>query len=47
MYLDPGTGSLVLQLIAAGLISAAATMTRVREALRMMFRRIFTSRSNP
>jgi hypothetical protein len=41
MYIDPGTGSLILQLLAAGVISAAATVSRFRTALKTAFRRLF------
>ena len=38
MYIDPGTGSLVLQVLAAGVISAVAMMGRVRERVKTIFR---------
>jgi hypothetical protein len=38
MYIDPTTGSLVLQVVAAGVISAMAMVTRVREAAKSFFR---------
>lgn len=38
MYIDPTSGSLVLQVIAAGALSAVAMMARVREATKTFFR---------
>jgi hypothetical protein len=38
MYIDPSVGSLVLQLLAAGVLSAIAMFARVREALKSFFR---------
>ena len=38
MYIDPTSGSLVLQVIAAGALSAVAMMSRVRETLKHTFR---------
>ena len=41
MYLDPTTGSLVIQVIAAGAISAMAMFSRVREAMKSLFQSVF------
>ena len=38
MYIDPTTGSLVLQVLAAGALSAVALFGRVRESLKGFFR---------
>lgn len=38
MYIDPTTGSLVLQVLAAGALSAVALFGRVREGLKAFFR---------
>ncbi len=38
MYIDPSTGSLVLQVLAAGALSAVALFSRVREGLKAFFR---------
>jgi hypothetical protein len=38
MYIDPTTGSLVLQVLAAGALSAVAIFGRVREGLKHFFR---------
>jgi hypothetical protein len=44
MYIDPGTGSLVLQVLAAGVLSLVATFSRVREAVKSAFRSILPRR---
>jgi hypothetical protein len=38
MYIDPTAGSLVLQFIAAGVLSLLAMFSRVREATKSFFR---------
>jgi hypothetical protein len=38
MYIDPTSGSLVLQVLAAGALSAVAMMSRVRESTKNWFR---------
>jgi hypothetical protein len=38
MYIDPTSGSLVLQVLAAGAISAVAMIGRAREATKSFFR---------
>jgi hypothetical protein len=38
MYIDPTAGSLALQVLAAGALSAVALFSRVREALKHFFR---------
>lgn len=38
MYIDPTTGSLVLQVLAAGALSAVALFGRAREGLKAFFR---------
>jgi hypothetical protein len=38
MYIDPTAGSLVLQVLAAGVLSAVAMFGRLREGLKQMFR---------
>ncbi len=40
-YLDPGTGSMLIQLVIAGLFSALASMKRVRVMVVMTFQRLF------
>jgi hypothetical protein len=38
MYIDPTAGSLVLQFLAAGVLSVVAMVGRVREAVKSVFR---------
>jgi hypothetical protein len=38
MYIDPTTGSLVLQFLAAGVLSVVAMASRVREAVKSFFK---------
>jgi hypothetical protein len=38
MYIDPTSGSLVLQVLAAGVLSAVAMFSRAREAAKSFFR---------
>jgi hypothetical protein len=38
MYIDPTAGSLVLQALAAGVLSVLAMVSRVREAVKSFFR---------
>ena len=38
MYIDPTAGSLVLQVLAAGALSAVALFSRLREGLKHFFR---------
>jgi hypothetical protein len=40
-YLDPGTGSMLIQLVLAGLLSAAASFKRVRTYVAFTFQRLF------
>jgi hypothetical protein len=44
MYIDPTTGSLVLQVLAAGALSAVALFSRVRETLKLFFRSLLPRR---
>ena len=44
MYIDPTTGSLVLQFIAAGVLSVLAMVSRVREAFKSFFRMLVPRR---
>jgi hypothetical protein len=44
MYIDPTTGSLVLQLFAAGVLSVVAMVSRVREAFKSFFRMLVPRR---
>ena len=42
MYVDPTSGSLVLQVIAAGALSAVAMMSKAREATKSFFRSLLS-----
>lgn len=44
MYIDPTTGSLVLQFLAAGILSVLAMVSRVREAVKSFFRMLIPRR---
>ena len=41
MYIDPTAGSMVLQFIAAGVLSLLAMFSRVREGAKSFFRSLF------
>jgi hypothetical protein len=47
MYIDPTAGSLVLQVLAAGALSAVAVFSRVREGLKHAFRSLLPRRWAP
>jgi hypothetical protein len=47
MYIDPTTGSLVLQFLAAGLLSGLAMASRVREGLKSFFKHLVPRRRWP
>ena len=44
MYIDPTAGSLVLQVLAAGALSAVAVFSRLREGLKHIFRSLLPRR---
>jgi hypothetical protein len=44
MYIDPTTGSLVLQFLAAGVLSALAMVSRVRETIKSVFKSLVPRR---
>jgi hypothetical protein len=44
MYIDPTAGSLVLQVLAAGALSAVAVFGRLREGLKQFFRSLLPRR---
>jgi hypothetical protein len=46
MYIDPGSGSLVLQVLAAGVLAFAATVRGAREALKRGIRRLLGKRAD-
>lgn len=41
LYIDPSTGSLILQVVAAGAITAAASVKRARDSIGRFFRGLF------
>lgn len=47
MYIDPGAGSLILQILAAGVLAAASTMRSVRESAKRFVRGLFGRRKEP
>ncbi len=44
MYIDPTTGSLVLQILAAGVLTFMAMATRVRETVKHFFKLLIPRR---
>lgn len=46
-YIDPGTGSLLLQVLAAGIISAGVALRHFKDRIRGFFRRGRPSLSDP
>jgi hypothetical protein len=44
MYIDPTTGSLVLQFLAAGILSVLAMVSRVRETVNSFFKLLIPRR---
>ena len=44
MYIDPGTGSIVLQVVAAAALTGVAMVGRLRQAVRAFFASWFTRR---
>jgi hypothetical protein len=47
MYIDPSAGSLALQILAAGALSAVALFGRLREVLKTFFRSLAPRRWAP
>ena len=47
MYIDPTTGSLALQVLAAGALSAVALFGRVREGVKVFLRSLTPRRWAP
>lgn len=45
MYIDPTAGSLVLQFVAAGVLSLLAMFSRVREAAKSFFKSLLPGRN--
>ena len=46
MYIDPAAGSLILQVLAAGFLSALAVFKNVRHALKGFVKNLFTRRQD-
>jgi hypothetical protein len=46
MYIDPGSGSLVVQILAAGVLAFVATVRGAREALTRGVRRLLGRRAD-
>lgn len=44
MYIDPAAGSLILQVLVAGILAIATTMRTVRESVKTFFRQLFARR---
>jgi len=44
-YLDPGTGSIILQAIVAGLVSVAVAFSTMREKIKMLLKALFKGKS--
>ena len=44
MYIDPTSGSLLLQFLAAGILSLLAMVSRVREAVKSFFKSLVPRR---
>ena len=44
MYIDPAAGSIVLQMLIAGALSALALITKVRVTVVNFFRNVFSRR---
>ena len=45
MYIDPTAGSLLLQIVAAGVLSLVAMFSRVREGAKSLFRSLLPGRN--
>jgi hypothetical protein len=41
MYIDPAAGSLILQVLAAGVLAATASVKRTRESVKRLLRGLF------
>jgi hypothetical protein len=44
MYIDPGAGSMILQMVVAGVVSALALVTRVRQTAKSFVRSLLPGR---
>ena len=41
LYVDPGLGSMVFQVLAAGVVAGLLTLARIRTAIRGFFKRLW------
>ena len=44
MYIDPAAGSLILQVLVAGILAVTATVRTVRESVKHFVRQLFSRR---
>jgi hypothetical protein len=47
MYIDPATGSIVLQVLAAGILTVMASVRSWRESVKRVFLRLFGREKAP
>ena len=47
MYIDPAAGSLILQVLVAGILAVTTTMRTVREAVKNFVRQLFSRHKGP
>jgi hypothetical protein len=47
MYIDPAAGSLILQVLAAGVLALTASVRSARESAKRLFRGLFGWRKAP
>ena len=45
MYIDPAAGSLILQVLVAGFLSALAMFKTARESMKAFFKNLFSRRT--
>ena len=46
MYIDPAAGSLILQVLIAGILAITTTVRTVRESVKGFFRQLFNRRKD-
>jgi hypothetical protein len=44
MYIDPAAGSLILQVLVAGILAIATTVRTVRDSVKRFFQNLFSRR---
>ncbi len=47
MYIDPAAGSLILQVLAAGVLAVTASVKSARESVKRFFRRLLGRSEKP